>query len=104
MEKGILDKATQSVILAQVQEWTRGQKPWIRLIVTLGVKGGFIVLDDKYADRLPDPLKEQARDFFDAILVQKDMDKAILIGVSLLPEIIKLFGDKDPVDALPDHA
>ena len=97
MEKGILDKETQKAFLKQVQEWIKDQKAWLRLIIVLGVKGLFVVLDDKYADKLPNPLKEQARDFFNAVLIQKDMDKAILLGVALLPEIIKLFGKKDPI-------
>ncbi len=95
MEHGLFDKATQEVILKQVQEWTKGQKAWVKLVISLGVKAVFIVADDKYADKLPDPLKKEARDFFDAVLVKKDMDEAIVIGVALLPEILKLFAKKD---------
>jgi hypothetical protein len=94
MEKGLASKASQAAFLAKVQEWVTGQKPWIRIVIVLAVKAVFIVADDKYADKLPEPLKETSRQFFDAILVDEDIDKAMMLGIELIPEVLELFKKK----------
>jgi len=91
MEKGILTKASQAAILLLVQDWVKDQKPWLRLTVVIGLRAAFIVADDKYADKLPEALKEKAQRFFDAILIDKDIEVAIMLGVELIPDVIDLF-------------
>jgi len=98
MEKGILTKATQDQILKAVQEWTKDSKPWLKLVITLGVKATFVVADDKYADQLPEEVKDKAQQFFDAILVTKDINQAILLGVELIPIVIELLKKDDNED------
>lgn len=95
MEKGLFTKASQKAALVQVQKWLEGQKPWVRLVITLGVKAAFAVADDKYADKLPANLKATSQQFFDAVFVEKDIDKAIILGVDLIPEILELFKKSD---------
>lgn len=100
MEKGLVTKAAQDAFLKDVQEWTKGQKAWVRVGITLGCKALFIVADDKYADKLPQDLKQKSQLFFDAVLVQKDVESALTLGIELIPIILDLIKKDKP--ALPN--
>ena len=90
MEKGVITKASQDKILEIVKNFVKDQKPIARLGVIIGVKLVFAVLDGKYAEKLPELLKEKIQLFIDAILVENDIEKAIELGVDLVPFIIEL--------------
>lgn len=96
MEKGILSKASQDAINVLLVNLVKDEKPAVKLSVSIGGKLLFLVGDDIFAEKLPDELKEKARNFFDMLLVTKEYDAALVIGIELVTEIYELFKKPKP--------
>lgn len=98
-EKGFLTVACQDVILAKITKAIANEKPAVRVIVPIAIKALFAIGDDKYANKLPQPVLVGSRSFFDAILVENDIPKAVTIAIDLVPVIYELF--KKPEEVAP---
>lgn len=91
MEKGILSKASQDALLVLAAEGLKDQKPIVKLGASLGIKIIFVYADDILAEKLPEDLKVKCRAFLDCVLVSKDYELAIELGIELIPLIYELF-------------
>jgi len=89
-EKGMLSKASTDVLLALLAELVKDQKPVVKVAVSISGKLIVLIADDTLAEKLPEGLKEKSRAFFDALLVAKDYDAAIVLGLDLVTEIFEL--------------
>lgn len=100
MDKGLFSNATQDVIFAKVRELLKDQKAVVILAITVLLKAVFLYADDILAEnKLPQELTDKSQAFFDAILVEKDIDKAIVLGLDLVPMLYELFKKPTPVTA-----
>ena len=100
-DKGFFSNATQDVILAKVRELVKDQKPMVILLIVIAVKAIFLYADDVIAEnKLPQELTDKCQALFDAILVTKDLDAALVIAVDLIPIIYELIKPK-PVEPTP---
>jgi hypothetical protein len=90
MEKGMVSKAAQDAGFDMLGKALVNQKPAVKVAIMLLAKTVVLVGDDIFADKLPEPLKEKSRAFFDALFVTKDYDSAIILGIDLISEIYDL--------------
>ena len=89
-EKGLFTKASTDALLALLADAVKDQKPVVKVAVSIGGKLAVLIADDTLAEKLPEALKEKSRLFFDALLVTKDYDAAIVLGLDLVTEIFEL--------------
>jgi hypothetical protein len=96
MDKGIFSDKAQTAIIEKVKVLLKDQKAAVVLLLVLALKILFLYVDDTIAEtKLPQELTDKLQAFFDAILVTKDPDLAMALGVELIPLIWALF-KKDP--------
>jgi hypothetical protein len=97
MDKGIFSDKSQLVIIEKVKVLLKDQKAFMVLLIVLAIKALFTYVDDGVAEsKLPQALTDKLQLFFDALLVDKDMDTVMMIGIELIPIIFDLF-KKEPV-------
>lgn len=98
MDKGIFSDKAQTAIIEKVKVLLKDQKAAaVVLLIVLALKMLFLYVDDTIAEtKLPQELTDKLQAFFDAILVTKDPETAMALGVDLIPLIWALF-KKDPV-------
>ena len=101
MEKGMLTKAATDVLLAMLANAVKDQPPTIKVGLSIGGKLVVLIGDDMFAERLPEELKVKSRAFFDVLLVTKDYDAAIPLGIDLLTEVYELFKKPGTAALLP---
>ncbi len=102
MDKGLFSNASQEVLIAKLGELLKDQKPALVLIVKLLAKGIFLYADDVIAEqKLPQELTDKSQAFFDAILVTKDLDQALVLGLDLATILYDFFKPK-PTPAVTD--
>jgi len=98
MDKGMFSEAAQTELIQKARELVKDQKPVVVLAVTLTIKAVFLYADDILAEKkLPVELTTKCRSFFDAIFVEKDVDKAMMLGLDLIPMLYELFKKPKPV-------
>lgn len=100
MDKGFVSTAVQDILIQKVKEalTKAGQKPIVILAAVLGLKAVFMYADDVLAEnKLPKELTEKVRGLLDAVLIDKDWDKALVIAIDLVPYLYEMFKPK-PVE------
>lgn len=92
MDKGIFSDKSQLVIIEKIKGLLKDQKPFMVLLIVMAIKALFTYVDDGVAEsKLPKELTEKLREFFDALLVSKDTEKTMTLGIELIPLIFELF-------------
>jgi len=96
MEKGLITKASQDALIAILLEALKDQKGAVKLSASLGAKVLFLVADYIFAEKLPEDLKTKCRIFGDTVLIEKDYEQAIVLGIELVAEIFDLLKKQEP--------
>lgn len=92
MDKGFFSNASQDVLLAELGKLMKDQKPALVLMMKLLAKGIFLYADDVVAEqKLPQEMTDKSQQFFDAILVTKDLDQALVLGLDLATILYNYF-------------
>jgi len=92
MDKGIFSDKSQLVIIEKVKALLKDQKAFTVLLIVMAIKALFTYVDDGIAEsKLPPELTDKCQAFFDAVLVDKDVEKAMTLGIELIPMIFALF-------------
>jgi hypothetical protein len=85
MEKGFFSKAAQDELIKKVKELLKNQKVALVLLIIMAIKAIFLYVDDQVVEsKLPQELTDKCQAFFDAILVTKDAEKAMELGIDLV--------------------
>jgi len=85
MEKGFFSKAAQDELIKKIKELLKNQKVALVLLIVMAVKAIFLYVDDQVVEnKLPQELTDKSQAFFDAILVAKDAEKAMELGIDLV--------------------
>ena len=92
MDKGIFSDKSQLVIITKIKELLKDQKPFMVLLIVMAVKALFTYVDDGIAEsKLPQEFTDKCQQFFDALLVENDIEKTMTLGIELIPLIFALF-------------
>ena len=96
MEKGIASVAAQNKVLEQVKEVVKDKDIKVRILAVVGVKALFYVGDDIFAEKIYEPLKLKIRELIDAVYLENDIDKSLMLVVDIVPMVLDLFKKDNP--------